>query len=35
MKNVAPATGDLLCIHPLVEEILDSHREHAAGDERG
>jgi hypothetical protein len=35
MTNVAPATVDLLRTHPLVEEILDSHREHAVGDERG
>jgi hypothetical protein len=35
MKNVEPATVDLLRTHPLVEEILDSHRKHAAGDERG
>jgi hypothetical protein len=35
MKNMAPATADLLRTHPLVEEILDSHRDHAAGDERG
>jgi hypothetical protein len=35
MKNVASATIDLLRTHLLVEEILDSHREHAAGDERG
>ena len=35
MNNVASATVDLLGTHPLVEEILDSHREHAAGDERG
>ncbi len=30
-----PVTVDLLQTHPLVEEILDSHRDHAAGDERG
>jgi hypothetical protein len=35
MNNVASATVGLLRTHPLVEEILDSHREHAAGDERG
>lgn len=35
MTNMAPATADLLRTHPLVEEILDSHREHAGGDERG
>src|SRR5947209_19053966 len=35
MENVESATVDLLTTHPLVEEILDSHREHAAGDERG
>jgi hypothetical protein len=35
MKNMAPATADLLRTHPLIEEILDSHREHAEGDERG
>jgi hypothetical protein len=29
------ATVDLLQKHPLVEEILDSHRDHAVGDERG
>ena len=32
---MASATVDLLRTHPLVEEILDSHREHAAGDEHG
>ena len=35
LKNMAPATADLLRTHPLVEEILDGHRDHAAGDERG
>ncbi len=30
-----PPVTDLLQTHPLVEEILDSHRNHAAGDERG
>ena len=35
MKNMAPATADLLRAHPLIEEILDSHREHSKGDERG
>jgi hypothetical protein len=35
MKTMAPATADLLHTHPLIEEILDSHREHAEGDERG
>jgi hypothetical protein len=34
-NNVASAPVDLLRTHPLVEEILDSRREHAAGDERG
>ena len=28
---MASAAVDLLRAHPLVEEILDSHREHAAG----
>ncbi|MGH3981635.1 MAG: hypothetical protein ACRDST_02805 [Pseudonocardiaceae bacterium] len=28
-------TVELFQTHPLVEEILDSHRDHAAGDERG
>ncbi len=32
---MAPATADIVHTHPLVEEILDSHHEHAAGDERG
>lgn len=32
---MAPATADIRHTHPLVEEILDSHHEHAAGDERG
>jgi hypothetical protein len=35
MQNVTFATVDLLHTHPLVEEILESHREHAAGDARG
>ena len=35
MKTVSSVTADLLHTHPLVEEILDSHREHAVGDERG
>jgi hypothetical protein len=35
MKNMAPATADLLRTHPLVEEILDSHGEHATGNGRG
>ncbi|MGH3973070.1 MAG: hypothetical protein ACRDS9_07070 [Pseudonocardiaceae bacterium] len=35
MSNMPPVTADLLQTHPLVEEILDSHRDHAAGDERG
>ncbi|MFL6148611.1 MAG: hypothetical protein ACJ72I_14165 [Pseudonocardiaceae bacterium] len=26
---------DLLHTHPLVEEILEGHRDHARGDERG
>jgi hypothetical protein len=33
--NVGSVTIDLLHTHPLVEETLNSHREHAAGDERG
>ena len=32
---MSSTTVDLLSTHPLVEEILDSHRDHAAGDERG
>lgn len=32
---MAPSTADVLHTHPLVEEILDGHREHAMGDERG
>jgi hypothetical protein len=35
MRTVASATVDILRSHPLVEEILDTHREHAAGDEHG
>jgi hypothetical protein len=35
MRTVSSATVDLLRTHPLVEEILDGHREHAGGDERG
>jgi hypothetical protein len=33
--NNMPPTVDLLRTYPLIEEILDSHRDHAAGDERG
>lgn len=33
MTNLPAPT--LLRTHPLVEEILDSHRDHARGDERG
>ena len=32
---MAATTADLIHTHPLVEQILDSHREHALGDERG
>jgi hypothetical protein len=32
---MAPSTAGLVHSHPLVEEILDGHREHAAGDGRG
>jgi hypothetical protein len=30
-----PPAADLLHTYPLIEEIFDSHRDHAAGDERG
>ena len=32
---MATPTADLLRTHPIVEEILDSHRDHAVGNERG
>ena len=32
---MASTSTDLIHTHPLVEQILDSHREHALGDERG
>lgn len=33
MRDVS--ASDVLTTHPLVEEILESHRDHARGDERG
>jgi hypothetical protein len=35
MSTMPPVMIDVVQNHPLVEEILDSHRDHASGDERG
>ena len=35
MSTMPPVTLDVLQTHPLVEDILDSHRDHALGDDRG
>src|SRR5262249_15905373 len=33
--SIPPVTVGLAWTHPLIEEILDSHRDHSRGDERG